>query len=108
MLPAISEEPSPAASNEPATSNDSLGIFLSLMRRFYRSTNSGMRQHWNKMTIEQKGRWLTGQLWNCTDVLPRNLCDDLEIYRGSTYAMAVRKLSAFQSSLLSQLNGPSR
>lgn len=35
-------------------------------------------------------RWLVGQLWNCTDILPGTECEDLDIPRGSTYAQAVR------------------
>lgn len=36
--------------------------------------------------------WLLGKLWNCTDCLPGSICDDLEISRGSTYAVGVRKV----------------
>jgi hypothetical protein len=36
--------------------------------------------------------WLCGQLWNCTDVLPRLNCDALGIPPGSTIARAVRRL----------------
>ncbi len=35
---------------------------------------------------------LTGRLWNCTDILPGEYCDALEIPRGSTYAQAARYL----------------
>jgi hypothetical protein len=38
-------------------------------------------------------RWLLGQLWNCTDIMPVMLCEDLEVTQGSTYARAVRKLA---------------
>jgi hypothetical protein len=34
--------------------------------------------------------WLYGQLWNCTDIMPRGLCDALEMPDGSTYAKGVR------------------
>ena len=37
-------------------------------------------------------RWLIGQLWNCTDVLPREYCTMLDIKQGSTYAKAVREI----------------
>jgi len=36
--------------------------------------------------------WLVGQLWNCTDMLPRPGCDALGIPPGSTIARAVRRL----------------
>lgn len=38
-------------------------------------------------------RWLMGQLWHCSDIMPRDLCDELDMERGSTYAMAVHRLS---------------
>lgn len=39
-------------------------------------------------------KWLTGQLWNCTDILPHEYCTVLELRQGSTYAQAVRKIVA--------------
>jgi hypothetical protein len=37
-------------------------------------------------------RWLIGQLWNCTDILPDKYCTQVGVRAGSTYAVAVRKL----------------
>ncbi len=37
-------------------------------------------------------RWLLGQLWNCTDLLPRHCCETLGVPLDSTFARAVRKL----------------
>ena len=37
-------------------------------------------------------RWLVGQLWNCSDHMPRRLFVDLDLPPGSTYAQAVRTL----------------
>jgi len=37
-------------------------------------------------------RWLIGQLWNCTDVMPSGLCGDLDLNAGSSYAQGVRSL----------------
>ena len=37
-------------------------------------------------------RWLFGQLWNCSDIMPGIDCDELDLPRGSTYARAVRSL----------------
>ena len=51
-----------------------------------------MQKKWTAMTVEQRGRWLVGQLWNCSDVMPGSLCDDLDLDRGSTYAVAARNL----------------
>lgn len=50
-------------------------------------------------TIEVKGpsgvsRRLIGRLWNCTDIVPGQVCDDLGIKCGSTYAQAVRSIRA--------------
>jgi hypothetical protein len=53
-----------------------------------------MQERWEDMPLEERGRWLTGRLWNCTDVLPGTNCDDLDLPRGSTYALAARKLRA--------------
>jgi len=39
-------------------------------------------------------KWLLGQLWNCTDILPGSYCDHLDLEFGSSYAMAVRKMAA--------------
>lgn len=35
---------------------------------------------------------LAGHLWNCTDILPRDACDDLGISPDSTYAQAARQV----------------
>ena len=36
---------------------------------------------------------LIGQLWNCTDILPGEYCQSLDLVRGSTYAQVVRKVA---------------
>ena len=33
-------------------------------------------------------------LWNCTDTMPRGLCDELDVALGSSYAQGVRSVSA--------------
>lgn len=35
---------------------------------------------------------LIGQLWNCTDTMPSDLCDELDLPVGSTYAQGARSL----------------
>jgi hypothetical protein len=35
-----------------------------------------------------------GSLWNCTDIMPSHVCDELEMPAGSNYAQAVRRLRA--------------
>jgi len=42
------------------------------------------------MSADEQLWWLSGLLWQCTDVLPGTYCDDLELYQGSTYAQAAR------------------
>ena len=39
-------------------------------------------------------KWLVGQLWNCTQILPPKYCNILHLGLGTTYAKAVRRLSA--------------
>ncbi len=49
------------------------------------------------VTIDDEARplkWLLGQLWNCSDILPGSDCDALNLPTGSTYAIAARKLVA--------------
>ncbi len=36
--------------------------------------------------------WLCGQLWNCSDIMPGEDCDSIELPRGSTYAKAARMI----------------
>jgi hypothetical protein len=44
-------------------------------------------------------RWLLGQLWHCSDIMPWNLCDDLGVPRGSTYGASVQAISGKRASL---------
>jgi hypothetical protein len=37
-------------------------------------------------------RKLLGRMCHCSDVMPGDLCDDLEVRRGSTYAAAAQGL----------------
>lgn len=57
------------ASEEPASLTDSVEV------------------GWSRVWTLSK---LLGKLWNCTDILPGGVCDDLGLRRGSTYAIAVR------------------
>lgn len=42
------------------------------------------------MDADEQLWWLAGQLWNCTDVMPYYVCDELELELGSTYARGAR------------------
>jgi len=41
-----------------------------------------------------KARWLLGQLWNCRDVVPSEICDALDRPSGRTFAQIVRQLKS--------------
>ena len=49
---------------------------------------------WEAMPTKQRAHWLTGQLWNCSDIAGRDLCDMLEMEPGQsqTYATIARHL----------------
>lgn len=50
------------------------------------------RDWWRQASVNERARWLTGQLWDCTDTLPAGDCESLDLPRGSTYAQAARSL----------------
>ena len=47
---------------------------------------------WKNLSKRQRGLWVIGQLWNCTDIMPSILCDSLEFPQGSSYAQGVRRI----------------
>ena len=47
---------------------------------------------WKTWTPKQRAIWLTGQLWNCRDILPGSVCALASLSQGSTYAQFVRHL----------------
>ena len=59
---------------------------------FYRPE---VQNHWGKLPAVDRTKWLTGQLWNCTDILPSSVCYQLELKQGSSYAIAARELRAY-------------
>jgi hypothetical protein len=50
----------------------------------------GKHANVDAMSADEQLWWLSGQLWNCTDCLPGDVCQDLEISQGSSYARAAR------------------
>jgi hypothetical protein len=56
---------------------------------FYESV---MQKRWESLSCWERGIWLIGQLWNCTDYMPSALCYTLDVPPGSTYAIGVRNL----------------
>jgi hypothetical protein len=59
--------------------------------RFY---DPSMQARWDEMALKDRALWLTGQLWNCSDILPGGACSELDLPAGSTYAVAARMLRA--------------
>jgi len=47
----------------------------------------------HKMEPKQRGRWLLGRLWNCTDIAPATTCCDVDLPPGSSFARLVRVLA---------------
>jgi hypothetical protein len=47
---------------------------------------------WAQMTALERAKWLTGQLYNDTGIMPWSLCEDLCLPQGSSYAQGARKL----------------
>ena len=47
---------------------------------------------WKSRSRRERALWLTGQLWNCTDILPSSICEALDLPQGikRTYASASR------------------
>jgi len=51
-----------------------------------------IRQTWGLMDARERGRWLTAQLWNCTDIMAAMDLSRLDLEPGHTYAQVVRRL----------------
>lgn len=47
---------------------------------------------WMSMTKVQRACWLTSNLWHCTDIMPSQMCGEVDLPCGATYARAARKL----------------
>ena len=47
---------------------------------------------WDLLGPKERGRWLVGRLWNCTDVVPGSTCDAAGVPMGSSFASVVRQL----------------
>jgi hypothetical protein len=53
-----------------------------------------------RLAVELKAydRATAGCLWNCADIMPRDLCADLDLPPGSTYASGARRVKASSAS----------
>jgi hypothetical protein len=47
---------------------------------------------WDSWTPKERAIWMTGQLWNCHDILPGSVCALAGLSQGSSYAQLVRQL----------------
>jgi hypothetical protein len=54
--------------------------------------DSAKQEQWERMTAVERLWWMSGQLWNCTDVLPAFYCGELGLPLGSSYAQAARRI----------------
>ncbi len=72
-------------------SNQKCAWFQCLELRF---DDSGKAAWWSRSSTVERVRWLIGQLWNCSDTVPGEICEVVEIPRGSSYANLVRKLKS--------------
>lgn len=50
------------------------------------------QEMWERLSHREQGRWLIGQLWNCTDTVPGSTCEAVDVPIGSSYARLVRKV----------------
>ena len=56
---------------------------------WYRRTDE---HRWLSMSAQERRRWIAGQLWNCRDTMPGDLCVELDLPQGSSYATGARQL----------------
>lgn len=47
---------------------------------------------WEAAKKKERALWLTGKLWNDSNIMPGSVCAELDLPLGSTYARAARKL----------------
>jgi hypothetical protein len=50
------------------------------------------QNRWLAMDAEERLMKISGKLWRCTDILPGETCDILDLPPGSTYAQGCRKI----------------
>jgi hypothetical protein len=49
---------------------------------------------WPEITNRERARWLMGQLWNCNDLVPWDICSRLDFPPGTSFAQMVRMLKS--------------
>ena len=67
--------------------------FQAMIESVFCATGSPAK-HWKSYRNEDglSADQLCGQVWQCTDILPRDFCEVIDIPSGSTYAQAARSL----------------
>jgi len=64
------------------------GLNKEASKHFYREQHVAQ---WEAASPQERGLWLTGKLWNDPNIMPSDLCSDLDVPLGSTYARGARK-----------------
>jgi hypothetical protein len=54
--------------------------------------NDRDQEWWSKLSARSRARWLLGQLWHCTDIVPGALRSEFEGQNVITYARLARLL----------------
>ena len=54
--------------------------------------NESAQRRWLAMGAEERLVWIAGKLWRCTDIMPSEPRDLLDMQAGSTYAQAARRI----------------
>ena len=54
--------------------------------------NERRQQRWDGAAPKERARWVLGQLWNSTDIVPGSICDAAGVPMGSSFASLVRQL----------------
>jgi hypothetical protein len=54
--------------------------------------NDRDREWWSELSAQSRARWLLGQLWHCTDIVPGTLRSEFEGQSVTTYARLARLL----------------
>ena len=54
-------------------------------------SNPRQQDQWEAWAATKRAIWLTGQVWNCPDILPGSVCCVTGLSQGGTYAQIVRQ-----------------
>ena len=54
--------------------------------------DEAMQRSWDGWSPSQRLWWIAGKLWRCTDTMPGDVWEVLDMQPGSTYAQAARRI----------------